>query len=341
MKTKAQETKKGELLMRTLCLVAAGIAIALMTGTATQAADRISFGSTGTKSVHYTYAVAAAKAINTISGNEVNVTVISTGGAVDNLSRVARGQIQLGMGSFETIYQAYKGLGKFKDKPLPQLRALWVHSPAIQAWVVRESSGIKTLEDLEGQVFNAGSLGSATEQLVEQMLTALGIRPKYFKASLADAVASVKDGRNEGYVKAGSSNSLDGTTLELKALTPIRLLKFNDEHVKKIKEKFPFITFKKYAEGQIPGVPALTTPIQVVGQFTTKSAMTDEQVEAVLKGIVDGKKIQSAAFPGFDTLDVAKDSLATLTVPLHSGAVKFYKSRGYDVPSHLIPPEYE
>ncbi len=327
--------------MRIFQFVAAGLAVAFMSSSDAQAADRISFGSTGTKSVHYTYAVAATKAINTVSGDDVNVTVISTGGAVDNLARIARKQIQLGMGSYETIYQAYKGLNKFKDKALPDLRSLWVHSPAIQAWVVRADSGIKTIEDLEGKAFNSGSRGSATEQLVEQMLAALGVKPNYFKASLADAVAGVKDGRNMGYVKAGSSNSLDGTTLELKALTPITLLKFNDGHVKKIKDKFPYISFKTYKEGQVHGVPAMTTPIQVVGEFTSASAMTDKQVEAVLKGIVDGKKIQSAAFPGFDKLDIIQDSIDILTVPLHSGAVKFFKSRGFKVPSHLIPPEYK
>lgn len=326
--------------MRTLSLLAVGMSAAILTSATAHAADRISFGSTGTKSVHYTYAVAATKAINTVSGKDVNVTVISTGGAVDNLARVARKQIQLGMGSFETIYQAYKGLNKFKDKALPDLRSLWVHSPAIQAWVVRADSKIMTLEDLQDKTFNSGSLGSATEQLVEQMLGVLGVKPNFFKASLADAVSAVKDGRNLGYVKAGSSNSIDGTTLELKALTPIRLLKFNEGHVKKIKAKFPYISFKTYADGQVPGVPAMTTPIQVVGEFTSKSSMTDKQVEAVLRGIVDGKKIQSAAFPGFDSLNIIQDSLDILTVPLHAGAVKFFKSRGFKVPDHLIPPEY-
>jgi hypothetical protein len=326
--------------MRILYLVATVVAIGLLTSAPTYSADRIAYGSTATKSVHYTYAVSATKAINTISGDKVNVTVISTGGSVDNLARIARGQIQMGMVSSSTLFQAYKGLGKFKGKALPDLRSLWIHSPAIQAWVVREDSGITKLEDLEGKVFTPGQRGSATEQLAQQILEVLGIKPKYFRATLGDAVAAVKDGRNNGYVKAGSANSLDGTTLELKALTPIRLLGFNEGQVNKIKKKFPFIGFKTYADGEIQGVPAITTPVQVVGQFTTKSAMTDGQVQAILKGIIDGKNIQAAAFPGIKALNIAKDSLAVLTVPLHSGAVKFYKSRGFDVPSHLIPPEY-
>lgn len=321
-------------------IIAAACVVAAVAFTANASAkDRIAFGSTAIKSVHYTYAVSAAKAINKVSGDKVDVTVIATGGAVDNLSRIARKQIQMGLGTYATIYQAYKGIGKFKGKAQPNLRSLWVHAPAIQAWVVRADSGIKKLTDLNGKTFTSGQRGSATEQLAKQMLEALGIKPNYYQATLSDAVAAVKDGRNNGYVKAGSSNSLDGTTLELRAFTPIRLLGFSQDQVKTVQAKFPFITFKSLKAGQIEGVPAITLPVQVIGQFTTKDALTDAEVEAILTGIVDGKKIQDAAFPGFKNLDVIKDSLAVLNVPLHKGAVKFYRSRGAEVPARLIPPE--
>lgn len=303
--------------------------------------DRISYGTTVTGSVHYTYAVAAAKAINTLSGDRVQVTVIATGGAVENLARVSRGQIQMGIGTQATIYQAYKGLGIFRDGPMPDLRTLWVHAPSIQAWVVRADSGIERLEDLEGKTFTSGQRGSATEDLTRQMLDVLGIRPDYYRATLGDAVAAVKDGRNNGYVKAGSVNSLDGTTLELRSLTPIRLLGFGANQVEAIQAVLPFISFRTFASEEIPGVPAITMPIQIVGQFTSRTTMTDEQVEAILAGIIDGRDIQASAFPSIEDIDIAQISLETLRVPLHAGAVKFYRSRGYEVPSYLIPPEFQ
>jgi len=324
--------------MRSLKVIAAGVLLIASTHAA-HAADRISFGTTALKSVHYTYAVSAAKAINQVSGDKVDVTVISTGGAVDNLARIERGQIQMGLGTYATIYQAYTGIGKFEGKPQKKLRGLWVHAPAIQAWVVREDSGIKKLSDLAGQKFTPGQRGSATEQLAIQMLEALDIKPDLYRASLSDAVAAVKDNRSTGYVKAGGVKTLDGTTLELRAFKPIRLLGFSDAQVKTVKAKFPFINFMALKDGEIEGIPAMTTPVQVIGQFAYSDSLTDAQVEAILTGVVDGKKTQEAAFPGFKSLDVINDSLALITIPLHSGAVKFYRSRGATVPDRLIPPE--
>lgn len=324
--------------MRLLKYMTVGIVLAASTYSV-NAADRLSFGTTALKSVHYTYAVSAAKAINEVSGDKVDVTVISTGGAVDNLARIERGQIHMGLGTYATIYQAYTGIGKFEGKPQTKLRGLWVHAPAIQAWVVRADSGVEKLSDLAGKQFTPGQRGSATEQLVIQMLEAVDIKPDLYRASLADAVSAVKDNRAVGYVKAGGIKSLDGTTLELRAFTPIRLLGFSPDQVKSVKAKFPFINFMAIKDGEIEGIPALTTPVQVIGQFAYNDSLTDAQVHAILTGIVDGKKTQEAAFPGIKNLDIINDSLDLITIPLHSGAVKFYRERGATVPDRLIPPE--
>lgn len=326
--------------LRKITRIAAACAALALVGAA-QAQDRIAFGTTALKSVHYTYAAAAGKAINEHSGDKVAVTVISTGGAVDNLKRIDRGQINMGLGTYATIYQAYKGIGKFEGAPMEKLRGLWVHAPALQAWVVREDSGVTNLEQLAGKAFTPGQRGSATEQLGIQMLEALGIEPELFRASLADAVAAVKDNRSIGYVKAGGTAVLDGTTLELMAFTPIRLLHFNEEQVAKVKGQFPFINFEQYADNEVDGFPAFTSPVQVIGQFALSDSLTDDQVIAILEGIVDNPEPQVSAFPSFGKLDVMQDSVNLITIPLHAGAVKFYRSRGIEVPERLVPPEMQ
>lgn len=324
--------------LRIEMVIVAICTVFLMSGGA-EAASRISFGTTALKSVHYTYAASAARAINEVSSDEVEITVISTGGAVDNLNRIARGQIHMGLGTYATIYQAYTGIGKFEGKAMPKLRGLWIHAPALQAWVVRKDSGIKSLSDLEGKRFTPGQRGSATEQLAMQMLEALSIKPDMYRASLADAVAAVKDNRSNGYVKAGGTATLDGTTLELKAFTPIHLLGFNESQVKTIKNKFPFINFQKYKDNEVGKFSAFTSPVQVIGQFALSDSLSDEQVIAIMEGVVDNPKPQVSAFPSFGNIDVMNDSIDLITIPLHAGAVKFYRSRGIKVPDHLIPPE--
>ncbi|MCG8543007.1 MAG: TAXI family TRAP transporter solute-binding subunit [Alphaproteobacteria bacterium] len=303
------------------------------------AQDRISFGTTRTQSSVYAYGVAAAKAINTISGDKINVTVVATGGAVDNLARLSRKQIQMGLGNMATVYQQYKGLGKFKGKAAPTLRGLWTYQTSRQAFIVRKDSGVTEISQLTGKKWTAGQRGSGTENLVTQVLTAIGVKPDYYRATLADALKAIKDRRSIGYAKAMQGKSLDATSRELDATIGIRLLGFTGAQQSAIVEKFPFLSISKFGKDEISGHPAFATIASVSGIFTNADVLDDAQVMAILKGIVEGKKIQEEAFPPFRNRDVATETLAKIPIPLHSGAVKFYKAKGLKVPDRLIPPE--
>lgn len=303
------------------------------------AVDKISFGSTATTSSHYVYTVSAGKAINAVSGDKLNATVVATGGAVDNLERINRGQLHMGIGTWATFYQAYKGIGKYKDKARPKIRALWLYSSNTQNYVVRTDSGIKKLEELEGKKFCPGLRGSATEQLVQQILETINVKPDYFRASLSDAVAAVKDNRIAGYVKAGAGLDLDGSTKELRAFTKIRLLNWPADKVAKVQEAMPFVGFVDVPEGTIPGVPPYTTVVQAIGVICYKDSLTNDQAYEIVKAIHEGKKYQIAAYPAMKGFDIAGMTMKLTKFPLHPGAIQYYKEIGVEVPENLIPPE--
>lgn len=304
-----------------------------------QAQERISFGTTRTQSSTYTYAVSAAKAINSISGDKVAVTVISTGGAVDNLARLSKNQIRLGLGNLATAYQQFHGTGKFEGKAAPQLRALWTYQTTRQAFLVRKDSNITELSQLTGQKWTAGQRGSGTENLVTQMMDALGIKPDYHRATLADALKAIKDNNSVGFAKAMQGKSLDAASRELDATIGVRILGLNADQKKVVKEKFPFLAIADFKDGEVSGHPAFSTISSASGIFTYADMLTDDQITAILKGVFDGKDIQDEAYPPFRNRDIAAESLANFPIPMHKAAVAFYRERGYDVPDHLIPPE--
>lgn len=326
---------------RAVCVFAT-VGLIVLAGTTALAADRILWATTGIQSGHYAYAVAAAKAINAHSGDKVDVTVISSGGSTDNLSRLSRGQIQMALTSWDLVYQAYRGIGRYEGKAQPKIRALWLYDVSLSFYVVRADSGVTTLEGLAGKKWNAGGRGTASEQLAQQILTAIDVKPDYFIASITDAVDAVKDGRAIGYAKAGTSTSLDASTLELKATTPIRVLGFTPEQVTRIKAKTPYISFRSLEQGEVEGVGAITTPLVSVGQIAYDDSLTDEQVAAILDGVIKGQALTAAAFPGAGAVDIPKDTIAeaaAMGLPLHTGAVKYFRSKGFSVPDSIVPPE--
>lgn len=106
----------------------------------------------------------------------VEASVVETGATVDNLRRIARDQIDLGLVTTNVGQHAYAGERDFKGRPIDN-RLLWVYSVAPQNVVVRADAGVDSLAGLEGKRFNPGIRGSATEQTTEAVLEALGISP--------------------------------------------------------------------------------------------------------------------------------------------------------------------
>ena len=108
----------------------------------------LAMGATQSSSSHYAYFVAIAKIMNT-KVPDLNVSVVETGASVDNINRINKGDLDLGMTTIHLQYQANKGLGTWKGKPVKDQYVLWVYQPAPQNFVIREDSGVKTVADLQ------------------------------------------------------------------------------------------------------------------------------------------------------------------------------------------------
>ena len=125
-----------------LAILAATAFVIVVTGPSF-AADKLLCGSTATTSSHYVYTVSAGKAINAVSGDQVNVTVVATGGAVDNLERINRGQLNMGIGTWATFYQAYRALANMKVKPGPKFGVCgFIHPTPRTMWSGRTAASV-------------------------------------------------------------------------------------------------------------------------------------------------------------------------------------------------------
>lgn len=296
----------------------------------------LAMGSTQSSSSHYAYFVAVAKVINA-RVPDVNISVVETGASVDNINRIKKGDLDLGMTTIHLQYQAYHGLDAWKDKPIKDQYVMWVYQPAPQNFVVREDSGVKSAYDLTGKPFNPGIRGSATEKTVEAILDALGIVPNWVRGGTEDAVAAIKDKRVLGYVKSGAGvDTLDASTLDIATFTPIRVLGFTDEDIAKVKAKYPYLSPISIPKGIYKETPAYKTFAMLIGTVVKKD-LPEELVYKMVKAAVEGFDEQVAAYPSIKGVSLPQLTLETCNVPLHPGAVRYYKEIGLKVPEALIP----
>jgi len=293
-------------------------------------------GTTQSSSSHYAYFVAVAKVIN---GRvpEVSISCVETGASVDNINRIKKGDLDLGMTTIHLQYQAFHGMGPWEGKPIKDQYVLWVYQPAPQNFVVREDSGVKSVYDLAGKSFNPGMRGSATEKTAESILEALGIAPNFYRGGTDDTVAAIKDRRVVGYVKSGAGvDSLDASTLDIATFTPIRLLGFSDQDIAKVLAKYPYLSPISMPKGVYKDSPAYKTFAMLIG-VVVKKDLPEDLVYKMVKAANEGFADQVAAYPSVKGVSLPKLTLETCTVPLHPGAIKYYREIGQKVPENLIP----
>lgn len=322
----------------TACCIAGITAAAVLNAGEGWAASKklLAMGATQSSSSHYGYFVAVAKVINT-RVPDVNISVVETGASVDNINRIKKGDLDLGMTTIHLQYQAYHGMGPWQDKPIKDQYVMWVYQPAPQNFVVREDSGVKTVYDLAKKPFNPGMRGSATEKTVEAILDALGIVPDFYRGGTEDTVAGIKDKRLVGYVKSGAGvSTLDASSMDIATFTPIRLLDFTPEDIKKVQAKYPYLSVINIPRGIYKDAPAYKTFAMLIGTVVKKD-LPEDLVYRMVKAAYDGMDEQVAAYPSIKGTDLAKLTLETCTVALHPGAVKYYKEIGLKVPDNLIP----
>jgi uncharacterized protein len=197
--------------------------------------------------------------------------------------------------------------------------------------VARKEAGIKSFADFKGKRFNVGNPGSGTRASLEELIGALGWKLTDF--SLASELKADEhgpalcDGKIDGFfygVGHPSANIQDPTTS-----CGAQLVSITGPAVDKLVADRPY-----YAKATIPGglYPNNPNPAQTYGVLATvvaSSKVSNETVYQVVK----------AVFDNFDEFKKLHPALANLTpeamvkngnsAPLHEGAVKYYKEKGW------------
>lgn len=256
---------------------------------------------------------------------------------MDNIRRMERGQVDLGLATTNVAQHAVAGSNEFEGKQ-QDLMLLWVYTGAPQNVVMRSDAGVTDLAGLAGVRFNPGIKGSATESTTEAVFSTLGLTADYVRGSTTDVVDMIKDNRVAGYVKSGSGNKLDGSTMDIATSTDIAILGLTAAQSDKLKAEMPDISVVDIPEGAADGVPAYTTWSFGVG-VAAPSSMDEETAYQIVRSVMEDTEAQANAMASLKGENLADITLQFGTIPLHPGAARWFKEQGIDLPAKLKPAE--
>lgn len=300
----------------------------------------VKWGATSVRSGLYANTVAMAKIVNKAYPGEIEVTVVETGGFLENLSRLQRKAIHIGPGDAAAGYANYMGIIDYQGKANPNLRTLWGGYITPIHIVVTEKSGVKDVMQLSGLDF-AMNPGTTSGRVIELFFKAHNITPNYKMMGIGASVDAMKSGVVKGWYKAGFK---DSAILDLEANMDIRILPVPKQLVDQFNKVYP-------GHGLMMDIPAgLFKSVKtsqpslayVVTDFVDKD-LPEEVVFKIVKAVWENRKeivgaIATLKEGNFE--DMVGMAVKYCNVPLHPGAVRFYRDvLKVKIPDKLIPPE--
>ena len=319
--------------MKCLSLVtAAGTAILVSMGPASAQQKFVTIGTGGVTGVYYAVGGAICRLMNKDRAKHgFRCSVESTGGSTFNVNTIKGGELDFGMTQSDVQYQAVKGQGPYNGQPYGELRSVYSVHPEPFTVVARKEAGVTKFEDFKGKRFNVGNPGSGTRASMEQLLQTMGWKLSDF--SLAAELKADEhgpalcDNKVDGFfygVGHPSANIQDPTTT-----CGAKLVSLTGPAVDKLIKEFPYFAKATIPGGMYAGNPNPTETYGVLATLVTSAKVPEATVYELVKATFENFDEFKKLHPAFANLDPAKMVKDGNSAPLHPGAEKYYKEKGW------------
>ncbi|MBT7756321.1 MAG: TAXI family TRAP transporter solute-binding subunit [Rhodospirillaceae bacterium] len=312
-------------------LAAAGLMAGSLLGA--QAAQKfVSIGTGGVTGVYYPTGGAICRLVN--KGRKkhgIRCSAESTGGSIYNINTVRAGELEFGVAQSDWQYHAYNGTSKFKDKgAFKDLRAVFSVHPEPVTIIASDRSGIKNISDLKGMRVNIGNPGSGPRGTWEVMEEAMGWKRSDLKLAAgmksAETGAAVCDDKLDAYFwLVGHPSAL---TQESLATCAAHLVNATGPAIDKLVAENSYYRTATIPAGMYNNKSDIKT-FGVGATFVTSAKVPDDVVYILVKAVFDNFDQFKKLHPAFRHLDPKQMIKDSLSAPLHAGAVKYYKEKGW------------
>lgn len=268
----------------------------------------------------------------------IKATAVGSGGSVENVKRVSRNESNFGLCYAVDSDLGYKGKLPKDSNAYTGLRAMGYLYGAPAQLIVRADSNMKSALDMKGKRVAVGNAGSGAAASAERFFRHIKIWDEFNPTFMgySAAASAFKDGKIDAFwVLVGYPNR---SVIEASVQVKIRLIDVGVDA-----EKTGFYDAYAYSATTIPagtygkGMPECKT-FQDSTILSVNKDMSDDLVYTVMKTLwsKDGMAAMVNAKKTFKAMTL-ENGFRGASVPLHPGAVKFWKEQGKEIPEKLMP----
>lgn len=258
----------------------------------------------------------------------LNVTA-TPGAGIANVRGVDEGKAHIGFGNSSSTVDGIAGRAPFKQKVTKVCQIANIYPQYFQV-VALSNANVKSLADLKGKSVVTQPKGNTGEMLTDLVLKLNGMDYKAlskvnFQASYTDAVAMMKDGHAQVFTLGTTAPA--SSVMDLASARDITIVPVDDKTMNALKKENAGYVKHVIKAGTYP---KQSHDVPVIGYSTHLIAACDLPEQTVYNMVktmaqnVEAMAAVNKAIAGLTPRDMAVD----IGVPMHKGALKFYKEAG-------------
>ena len=271
-----------------------------------------SIGTGGTGGIYYPLGGAFARMLGE-AVPEVTFTAEVSGGSVENLNRVANGEVDLALAIGTTLAKAIAGPEAERYAEVRIVAPLYPNTTHV---LVGPGSDIDTLADLRGRRVSVGAAGSGTEQLARDLLAAAGLSIDEIDAqylSFGESSSALRDGAIDAAIMSVGYPA--AAVLEATTTSDARLLAVDPTTMAAITERFPYYEATTIPAGAYPGVDAAVATVSVRNWVIAATAL-DPAIAVAMLELIENRRDELSRVNGI-ARQIDPAALARAPMPLH------------------------
>lgn len=292
----------------------------------------IAFGSASAGGGFFNGASAIAQVLNTKMGNNMQVTVETTGASAANAALVQADECQLGMCATEVAYEAYHGTGDFEgNKQCADIRTILPGWSGVYMFNTLAASGYEDVTDLNGSNYSGGPEGSSNQIFTNRVFDLFNIKCTVTNLPSSDASRSLGDGTIDGFSLAHPASAVT----ELEASKEMKILLLTDDELDKFEKAYPMYPVVDIPAGYYKCLPDGGRNPGLYNTVICNANMDEDTVYKILTVLFDNIDTLQEIFPSLAE-SMNFDHINDVTIPYHPGAVKFFEEHGVTINSDLV-----
>ncbi|GAA0638843.1 TAXI family TRAP transporter solute-binding subunit [Halomonas beimenensis] len=265
-----------------------------------------------------------------------------SGGSAANLEAVRNGEVTAALAQSDLQYQAVTGTEGFAAVgPDPELRAVFSLHGEPFTLVARRDSGIGGFADLKGHAVNVGNPGSGQRGTMMTLLEAWGwtlddFRPAHALPADQQSLALCHGNIDAMVYTVGHPNP---SIQQAVRLCDAKLVDVTGPGVDRLVAETPYLAHATIPAGLYTADQPAVTTFGVRATLVASEQTPPDAIYAIVAAVFDDLDAFKSRHPAYSDLSPARMMSEGLSAPLHEGARRYYRQRGWLTAEPPVPPE--